>query len=310
MTSEGEISGLAVYLWEEVAALMGVEYEFREVTLKQMLAAVADRQGSGHVDVGLSCLSITAEREKSIDFSHSFYETFTGVAVREQGFAGIITGFLTSPLVLKGLAIVLGIAALLGTLFYLLENRENPKLYTSKFGKGRGVEAFVVGLLFATRGPINYYEFRSLTARVIAALLAVGSTFLIAGITAMLASAFTLESLRSQVTGLQDLKNVRVGALDGSTSSMFLRKNGIIHQTMPDLEKLIVALDRGSLDAVVSDEAFLRYEIFKGKEIGHLRCAGGSTLRVREPELRLRAGQERRAGRDGQQGLAYCARYP
>ena len=268
IASEGGISGLAVYLWEEVAALMGVDYEFREYTLKQMLEAVADKRDDRHVDVGVSCLSITAEREKTIDFSHSFYETFTGIAVRDRGFAGIITGFFSSPLVLKGLAIVLGVAALLGILFYLLESRENPKLYTTKFGKGRAIEAFIVGLLFATRGPINYYEFQSLTARVIAALLAVGSTFLIAGITAVLASAFTLESLRSQVTGLQDLKNVRVGALDGSTSSMFLRKNGIIHQTMPDLEMLIVALDHGSLDAVVSDEAFLRYEIAKGKEKG------------------------------------------
>ena len=188
--------------------------------------------------------------------------------MRDRGFADIITGFFTSPIVLRGVAIVLGVAALLGILFYLLENRDNPKLYTTTFGKGRGVEAFIVGLLFATRGPINYYEFRSLTARVIAALLAVGSTFLIAGITAVLASAFTLESLRSQVTGLQDLKNVRVGALDGSTSSLFLRKNGIIHQSMPDLETLIVSLDRGSLDAIVSDEAFLRYEIKNGQQRG------------------------------------------
>ena len=39
----------------------------------------------------------------------------------------------------------------------------------------------------------------------LATLLAVGATFLIAGITAILASAFTLDSLRSQINGLQDL---------------------------------------------------------------------------------------------------------
>jgi len=268
MSSEGKFSGLAIYLWEQVATLMGADYEFRESNLREMLESIADTKNSRHVDVGVSCLSITAEREKSIDFSHSFYETYTGIAVRDRGFGGILIGFFSSPLVLKGLAIVVGIAGLLGFLFYLLENRENPKLYTTKFGRGRAIEAFIVGLLFATRGPINYYEFRNLTSRAMAALLSVGSTFLVAGITAVLASAFTLASLRSQVTGLQDLKNVRVGALEGSTSSLFLRKNGIIHQTMPDLQMLIDALDRDALDAVVSDEAFLRYEIFKGKESG------------------------------------------
>ena len=164
MSTDGKYSGLAVYLWEQVAKLMGVDYEFREYTLREMLDAIADKNSNRHVDVGVSCLSITAEREKSIDFSHSFYETYTGIAVRDRGFGSIVTGFLSSPLVLKGLAIVLGVAGLLGILFYLLENRDNPKLYTTKFGHGRAIEAFIVGLLFATRGPINYYEFRNLTS--------------------------------------------------------------------------------------------------------------------------------------------------
>ena len=103
----------------------------------------------------------------------------------------------------------------------------------------------------------------------LAALLAVGSTFLIAGITAMLASAFTVERLSTQVSGLQDLNNVRVGALDGSTSSLFLRKNGIAHQTRPDLDALIAELDDDQLDAVVADDAFLKYALRAGKEQGH-----------------------------------------
>ena len=164
---------------------------------------------------------------------------------------------------------ILAAAMLVGGLFFALEHRINKKIYSMEGRFGQLLEALILGLLFVTRGPIKFYEFKTLTARVLAALLAVGSTFLIAGITAVLASAFTLEQLSTQVSGLQDLNNVRVGALDSSTSSLFLRKNGIAHQTRSDLEALIGELDDGRLDAVVSDVAFLKYALKTGKEQGY-----------------------------------------
>jgi polar amino acid transport system substrate-binding protein len=67
------------------------------------------------------------------------------------------------------------------------------------------------------------------------------------------------------VQDVQDLRRVRVGALDASTSSAILRQNGIAHQTRPDLDSLVNDLDSGILDAVVSDAAFLQYRINQGK---------------------------------------------
>jgi len=79
MTSEGNISGLAVYLWQEVAAEMGVEYEFREFTLREMLEAIADKGASRQLDVGLSCLSITADRENISTFPIPFMKPSLGL---------------------------------------------------------------------------------------------------------------------------------------------------------------------------------------------------------------------------------------
>jgi polar amino acid transport system substrate-binding protein len=264
----GELSGLGIFLWDQVSRQMGVEYQISEHPLNEMLNAIDDPRMDRQADVGVSCLSITAERERSIDFSHSFYETHTGVAVRELGTMTAVKSFFARPAVLKGLGFILGAAALVGLVFFLLEHSVNPKLYSMKSRAGRFLEAFIVGMLFVTRGPIRFYEFKTLTARTLSAVLAISSTLLIAAITAVLASAFTLESLRQQVTGLQDLNNVRTGALEASTSSQFLQDNGIAHQTRAEIHDLVFDLHHGHLDAIVADAAVLKYTIKKARGEG------------------------------------------
>ena len=265
ISENGRLYGLGIFLWERIAGEIGVDYELREAPLSEMLGNIAKEETERLANVGVSCLSITEERERVIDFSHSFYETYTGIAVREQGIWETLMAFLTNPAVWKALGFVVAAAAIVGGIFFTLEGRINPKLYSMQGRGGRLLEALIVGVLFVTQGPIKFYEFKTLGARALAASLALGSTFLIAGITAVLASAFTLQSLRSQVTGLHDLHNVRVAALASSTSSEFLRKNGIAHRTGDDLETLMEELEQGRLDALVSDAAVLKYTINKGR---------------------------------------------
>jgi len=267
--SEGEkFTGLAMYLWHEVALSLNLKYTVTEFSIGEMLTAIAEKRVGRRADIGISCLSITAERERIIDFSHSFYETNIGIAVKQRGLTEGLGRVFTNPAVLKGIGLVMLAAMLVGGIFFFLEHSINPKLYSMKARSGKLMEAFLVGILFITRGPINFYEFKTLPARTLAAVLAIGGTFLIAAITAVLASAFTLNNLRTQVASLQDLSNVRVGALQDSTSSGFLRKNGIAHEEKPDLETLIAEIEQGRLDAVVADAAFLRYTLKRGKERG------------------------------------------
>jgi len=143
-----------------------------------------------------------------IDFSHSFNETYTAIAVRQTTLWSAITGFLTSPRVLNALFIVLGIAILIGGIFYLLEHRTNKKLFASDSIPGRIIEPIIVGLMFVTNGPIRFCRFKTLTARVLATVLTLSSTFLIATITAVLASSFTLSAMKTEVRSLDDLRKL------------------------------------------------------------------------------------------------------
>ena len=78
MNDASEYSGLSIFLWDNIAVELGLEYSIEEYGLNEMLESVAQ----GKADVGISCLSITQEREKIIDFSHSFYETHLAIAVK------------------------------------------------------------------------------------------------------------------------------------------------------------------------------------------------------------------------------------
>jgi polar amino acid transport system substrate-binding protein len=267
----GNYSGLAVFLWERVGNELGLSWNYAEYSLGDLLETTRSQDNPDLPDVGVSCTSVTAEREKLIDFSHSFNETYTAIAVRQTTLWSAVTGFFASPRVLKAILIVLGIAVLIGTVFYLLEHRVNKKLFSSNSIVGRILEPTIIGLMFITNGPIRFYRFKTLTARALATVLTLSSTFLIAAITAVLASSFTLNAMQTEVRTLDDLRNLQVGALSASTSSAFLSSNGIMHQTRPDLDALVMDLDNGKLDAIVSDAAFLRYRINQGQQQGQFK---------------------------------------
>ena len=84
---------------------------------------------------------------------------------------------------------------------------------------------------------------------------------MIASITALLASAFTLDQMNSDIKGPQDLARVRVGVMEASTSFEYTQEKGLNSLTFSDRQELLAALDDGRLDAVVSDDAILKYMI-------------------------------------------------
>jgi len=262
--ADGRFSGVSIQLWDGIAEQLEVPFEFVDSDLAGVLAGVA----SGDFDAAVSCVSITPEREEYIDFSHSFYETHLSIAVREQGFGERIAGFLGNRQALIILGTVFGLAALVGGLFYLIERGSNQKLYSRPTLAGRMTEAFIMGLLFITRGPVNYYEFHTLAGRVLTVLLAVFTTLFLASFTAILASSFTIDRLNSRIGGPEDLGSVTVGAKAASTSSAYLESRGITYRAFDDHDAILVALESGLIDAAVGDDPVLKYEIRQGQESG------------------------------------------
>ena len=80
----GEVTGFEVELMEAVAAELGLDVEWREVSFQEVLDDVA----SGAVDVGAAAITVTDERLSQVSFV-TFYETGLQWAVREPNAAGV-----------------------------------------------------------------------------------------------------------------------------------------------------------------------------------------------------------------------------
>ena len=90
---QNSYTGLCLELWRQMAEEMGLEYHVKSFALEDILDAVS----GGQLDIGVSCLSITAEREQFVDFSHSFYETHLAIAVHQQGRMQILLNITSVP---------------------------------------------------------------------------------------------------------------------------------------------------------------------------------------------------------------------
>lgn len=260
----GEYTGLSILLWQQIAEKLELPYTFKNYPLKDLLKAVAAKE----IDIGLSCLSITPEREQIIDFSHSFYETHLAIVVKSASHFDTFKSIITNRHLLTIIAIFVTAAAIVGGLYYLLEHRVNDKLYSMRSRPAQLIEGFILGLLFITKGPFNYYEFKTLTGRVLTVGLAVFTTLFIASITAVLASTFTIGLINSDIKSPNDLANVSTGAKTASTSSQFLTRHSIAHRQYDTVVEMLDALERGEIDAAVNDDAIVKYEIKTAQQNG------------------------------------------
>ncbi|CAK1851002.1 polar amino acid transport system substrate-binding protein [Vibrio crassostreae] len=261
---DNEWDGLSIELWEKIAQNMGVEFTVENHPLDDLLSSIE----TGQIDIGVSCISITPERELFADFSHSFYETHLAIAVKKKGYLETLHSIFLNPALWLIIGVIVFVAGAIGAFFYALEHGENEKLYSMKSRTGRWLESFILGLLFITRGPFNYFEFKSLTGRIATVFIGVFSMLFIASITAVLASKLTLSQGSSQIKGINDLANVKVGVKVATTSSLLLTSFGIRHENYIDMPRLLVALEEGEVDAIVADDVVLKYMIGNGRMSG------------------------------------------
>lgn len=77
----GEWYGISVDLWREITKELELEFEWRELDLQALLNGVT----SGSIDAAVAALTITAAREKQMDFTHPFYRTGLSIAVPIRG---------------------------------------------------------------------------------------------------------------------------------------------------------------------------------------------------------------------------------
>lgn len=254
---DGTWRGIAIELWEDVAAELGYDYELREATLDELITGLED----GTFDASVAALTVTAPREERIDFSHSFYTSGLGIAVASSG--GGSTGWiravrnLVDPRFLGAVASLAGVLFLAGVLVWLFEHRRNPEQFEPGV-RGLGSAFWWSAVTMTTVGYGDKAP-ASLGGRIVAILWMFASVIVISSFTAGITSSLTVAQLGSGIEGPDDLAQAVTATVAGSTSAAYLADRHLRHEELSTAEEGLEAVAAGEADAMVYDQPILRY---------------------------------------------------
>jgi polar amino acid transport system substrate-binding protein len=257
-TADGTWQGISIDLWRHVADELHLHYRFVE---DQSVQRLIDGIASGKFDVAVAALTVTAGRERILDFTQPFYATGLGIAVPAEGETSWqpLLRTLTSFGFIQAILALVGLALTVGFLVWIFERRHNED-----FGGGvaKGLIAGVWWSAVAmTQRVTGDFGPRTHAGRGVAILWMIGSIVTIAVFTASITSTLTVKHLQGAVRGVGDLSAVRVGALAGTSTEDTLSRLRISYRKFATLQDGLDALRTHKLDAFVYDKPLLAWAI-------------------------------------------------
>ena len=267
---DGRRVGFAIELWDHVARELKIDYDLTSVgSAKEMVGALEAKSA----DVAVGALSITAEREKVMDFSQPFYESGLQIAVSKKagGLAGSIWAMLRNLFswhLAGGFAAALLIMFIISHLVWLYEHPVNEEMWPRSYLAGIGesfwwtLSIFLVGGA-DNKGPVG------LGGRIVATIWMLASVIAVSLLTASLSAVLTVNSLTGDINGPNDLPGKDVATIGVSTSEAWLKKMGtnggakVSLSVFSDIPACLDALQSGKVQAVVFDAPILKYYVNK-----------------------------------------------
>ncbi|MGR9114701.1 MAG: transporter substrate-binding domain-containing protein [Gammaproteobacteria bacterium] len=254
--SDGTFSGISIELWEIIAGQLDLDYEIREMELRELLQGLQN----GSVDVAAGALTVTAERVKTIDFSHPFFTSGLGIALIQNKGDKLESAIkaVFSIRFLQALAALVALLLVVALLIWLFERKSNPKQFNGKPHRGVGdgfwwaaVTMTTVG--FGDKAPVTFW------GRLLAIVWMFASVITISGFTAAIASVFTLQEIEGHIQGPQDLEDIVNGTVKDTTSSHYAANHQLHTVLYKNVAAALDGLANREVDAVVYDAPILNY---------------------------------------------------
>jgi ABC-type amino acid transport substrate-binding protein len=249
-------AGFSVDLWNAIAQRLSLDYEWVEViNVQEQIEAVQ----TGRADAAMAGISMTAEREKLVDFSHPYFDAGLQILTRPQGKPSAwqqVRLFMT-PGLLRVVALSVFFALVMGHAIWLIERRSNPE-----FPRGylRGVIEGIWWLfLVVATGEYRDSETRNVVKRMLTASWWLIGVALIAQFTATITANLTVQQLTSTISGPGDLPGKSIATVGTSTAAAFLTEQGLPFTAVERIEEAYSLLDQGQVQAVVYDSPVLSY---------------------------------------------------
>jgi len=259
--------GFAAELWDALATKLDMPYEIEVVgSAQEIIDAVQQKRA----DIGVGAISVTSKREQLIDFSQPFYESGLQILVAggSGSYASQIFGLIKNLFNLKligAFLLLLFTMLVISHLVWRYEHKVNGDQWPEDYKAGLW-ESFwwtISTLLVGgadNKGPVG------VGGRIIAIVWMLLSIVLVSLLTASFTTTLTVNSLKGDINGPDDLPGRQVATIKGSTTESWLNDKGAKVTALADVAACIEALKAGQVQAVVYDAPVLQYEAAKSND--------------------------------------------
>ncbi len=252
----GEIQGINIWLWEQIAEDNDLPFEYKIIPFAQMFGALADSS----IDICINPLTLTAERSQIIDFTVPNYVAHTTVVVKSSSKWQELRAFLRSFFSFRFFSVV-GLLfftlLVVGFMVWLLERAVNPDQFEP------GWRGLLSGIWWSavTMTTVGYGDKapQSLGGRILGVVWMFTAIIIISGFTGSIASSLTVNSTAGRSSSLYNFKDHAVATIRGSSTEDFLKTRFFSQRiTYTSLDACFAALAKDEVEAIIYDEPILR----------------------------------------------------
>lgn len=260
--------GFSIDFWNAIAQKLGVDYQLSGVeSIDRLLDSVKEETA----DIAIAGITITAERETVMDFSHPYYESGLQILVPEdssitQSFGNRIRAIITRPQLYIGIGVFILVLFVAAHVIWFTERRHNPE-FPSSYWEGIW-ESFWWAAVTVTTVGYGDKTPRKLFGRIFGLFWMCAGYFIFAYFTATVTTSFTIDAIDSNIRSIEDLRGKSVATMSGTTTEKYLQEQGIGTLPFENKEAAYEAVANKEVAAMVYDAPALQHYVHhegKGK---------------------------------------------
>ena len=269
------LTGFSVDLWDAVARQLGVQYQWTEV---QSVEEILDAVRNGRADLGIAGISMTPEREQTVDFTLPYFNAGLRVMTSARSSPSLrdLIGIIFSPAMLKVFAIALVLLLVMAHITWLAERGGNEAIPTAYLpGIWESMWWSLATLATHEYGVLGHSRRR--LKRLLAMAWVVLSVVLIAQFTASVTASLTVHQLSGNIHGPSDLPGKRIATVRATTGAEYLAEQHLTPVEVERIDDAYALLQNGQVQAIVFDAPVLLY---------HAETKGKGAVQVVGPTLK------------------------
>lgn len=247
---DGNWSGISVDLWRNVATTTGLTYKFVQVDLQTNISKVT----AGEFDVGIGAISITAEREKYLDFSQPYYGSGLGIVTTTQVNSSA-WDVITNPKLLKTVMWFFIFVISGGILILIFENGAKNEEFRMK-KVNNGVWWSIVTITTTGYGDLVP---KTILGRLFAGTWMVIGAIVVPILIGSMSATLTNEQYNSVIRSASDLTRHKVAVIKNTTAHSYFEQKSMDYVVVDSIDQLLSYVEDGKVQGGVYDAPILKY---------------------------------------------------